>query len=151
MSKTSRKSLLGTLGHQLLVVSGSSVMTLSFFLILPVIQAISADREDKYQLQTVDTAVIEPPPPPPEPEVEEEEPEPEEPPPPAAEAQPLDLAQLELALNPGLGGGLFAGDFSIDLSAVTGGSEGADALFGVSDLDQKPRKLYSPSPAPDAK
>jgi protein TonB len=61
------------------------------------------------------------------------------------DAQPLDLSQLELALNPG-DGGFGGGDFAINLAGVTGGGEEVDAIFSLSDLDQKPRVVYQPAP-----
>ena len=91
-------------------------------------------------------ANIPPPPPPPEEEPpEEEEPEPE-PPKLEQEVEPLDLSQLELALNPGTGAGALQGDFSIDLSQATEGGGGVDELFSLADLDQKPRPVYQPGP-----
>jgi protein TonB len=102
-------------------------------------------------LQTVDLAQIEPPPPTPEVEEEPEpESEPEEAPPELVEeAPPLDLSQLELALNPGFSGGLMgAGDFAVKLNTVTAkSSEDLDAVFSMADLDQKPRVIYQPGPS----
>lgn len=78
-------------------------LTLAVFLILPFMQAI-AEGDKQVMLIPVDNFVPDRPPPPPEPE-EEPEPEENEPEPPklAEESQPLDLSQLELALNPGFG------------------------------------------------
>ena len=145
------RSTLGVLLHQVIVVVGSASMTLAFFLVLPVLQALTADDNDMYDIREAPQAVVDPPAPPPVDEPEPEEQEPEEPPPPKADAQPLDLAQLELALNPGFGTGLFAGDFTVDLSSVTGGPGGVEDLFGLSDLDARPRVIYNPSPTPDGK
>lgn len=153
MAKKSRArgSMLSLILHQLAVAVGSSLFTLAFFLVLPVIQAISGERGPSLEVRKVSGAVIEPPDAPPIEEPEPEEQEPEEPPPPPVDAQPLDLAQLELALNPGLGAGGLAGDFTVDLSAVTGGSGGMDALFGAGDLDQEPRVIYRAGPQLDAR
>ncbi|MFA5087686.1 MAG: energy transducer TonB [Candidatus Omnitrophota bacterium] len=97
-------------------------------------------------VQTVDTVVEEPPPPPPE-EEPEEEPETEERPPELTEtAPPLDLSQLELALNPGFSDGWVAGDFTLKLNVMSSEGEDFDALFFVDDLDQKPRVVYQPGP-----
>jgi protein TonB len=107
-------------------------------------------------VQGVNTALPPPPPPPPvEEEKEEEKPEEEPPPPPklAEETPPLDLSQLELALNPGTGGGA-GGDFEVRLpvGGASGQGEGGDVdqLFSMSDLDQKPRVIYQPSPQTNA-
>jgi protein TonB len=132
--------------HGLLVASGAATLTLGFFLVLPLIQAISKPASSDLVLCSMDSAQLPPPPPPPE-EQPEEEPEPEEQPPQLAEeAPPLDLSQLELALNPGFSEGWMQGDFGIKLNAITGGRDDADALFSMADLDQKPRIMYQPSP-----
>ncbi len=121
------------------------VVSLALFMILPVLQVITKPVTKDLTIRTVDVANLEPPPPPPPMEEEEPEPEEEPPPPPAIDAQPLDLSQLELALNPG-DGGFGGGDFKIDLGGVTGGGEAVDAIFSLSDLDQKPRVVYQPAP-----
>ncbi|WP_372806830.1 energy transducer TonB [Pontiella sp.] len=120
-------------------------LAFAFFMLLPILQVITKPPSKDLTIRSVD-AVVEPPPPPP-PMEEPDEPEPEEqpPPPPAMDAQPLDLSQLELALNPG-DGGFGGGDFSIDLDGLTGNAEEVDAIFSLSDLDQKPRVVYQPAP-----
>jgi hypothetical protein len=113
-------------------------------LVLPLLESITSTPPADLMLQSVATANVPPPPPPPEQEEEKKEEEkPEEPEPPklADEAPPLDLAMLELALNPGAGGG-FSGDFAVKLPVgdSAGGEAGGDVeeLFSMSDLDQKP-------------
>jgi protein TonB len=98
-------------------------------------------------LQSFDTADVPPPPPPPE-EEKEEEPEPEEQPPELMEeSPPIDLSQLELALNPGFSGDWTAGDFGVKLNTTAAsGSSSAEALFSLADLDQKPRAIFQPAP-----
>ena len=65
---------------------------------------------------------------------------------------PLDLAQLEVALNPNLGSGdgWTPGDFIVKLSIGASGEgragENVDALFSMADLDQMPRAIYQASP-----
>lgn len=136
--------------HRLWVLLGAVGLTLMFFLILPLMQTITQPRNMDMELQGIDTANIPPPPPPPEPEQEEEKEE--EPPPPelAEEAPPLDLSQLELALNPGFGDGWMAGDFAVKLNAVASQDDALDAVFSMADLDQKPRVIYQPGPTLDA-
>lgn len=114
-------------------------------MILPVLQVITKPPTKDLTIRTVDVASLEPPPPPPMEEPDEPEPDEEPPPPPAIDAQPLDLSQLELALNPG-SGGFGGGDFAISLDGMTGGGEEVDAIFSLSDLDQKPRVVYQPAP-----
>lgn len=134
---------------RLLVCAGAAAMSLLLFLALPLIQAIGEAREADTLLRTVDSAVLPPPPPPPEPQPDE--PEPEEPPPELIEeAPPLDLAQLELVLNPGAGGNWSGGDLAATLAGLAARREGEDALFSLDDLDQRPRAIYQPGPAPTA-
>jgi len=98
------------------------------------------------ELQSVDIANVPPPPPPPEPEPEEE-PEEETPPPQLMEeAPPLDLSQLELALNPGFSEGWMGGDFAVNLNTVVSKTEDFDAVFSMADLDQQPRAIHQPGP-----
>jgi protein TonB len=121
------------------------LVALGVFMILPILQVITTPLTKDLTVRTVDIANVPPPPPPPMEEPEEPEPEEEPPPPPAVDAPPLDLSQLELALNPG-DGAFGGGDFTINLNGVTGNSGDVDAIFSLSDLDQKPRVVYQPAP-----
>lgn len=113
-------------------------------------QAINSPLKTDTTVQNVDTVNIPPPPPPPEPEPEKKQEE--KPPPPelAEEAPPLDLSQLELALNPGFSEGWMGGDFAVKLNTVATKSDQLDAVFSMADLDQKPRVIYQPGPTLDA-
>lgn len=136
--------------RHLLVVLGAAGLTLALFLVLPLIEAIGDAPKDILELQTVDTVNL-PPPPPPEPEEPEPEREPEEPPPQLQEeVAPLDLSQLELALNPGDGGGWMSGDFGVKLGAIGAGGGDTDALFTLDELDEAPRATYQPQPVLEA-
>jgi protein TonB len=130
------------------VVGGSGLLTLGCFIVLPLMQTIAKQPENDLLLQSVDAANIPPPPPPPE--QEPEPPPPQQAPPPQLDeaAPPLDLSQLELALEPGFGGDGLAGDFTIKLTSVLTGANGtdADALFSLADLDQEPRVVFQQSP-----
>jgi len=153
VERSSRLSELVRAGAVRLATAVSAiVLALAFFLVLPLMQSINQPPTEDVMIHgAVDTATPPPPPPPPEEEPEEEE-QREEPPPPElqAEAVPLDLSQLELALNPPMGDGWLGGDFQVKLgaSALGGGSaeEDVDALFSIADLDQKPRVVYQPGP-----
>jgi protein TonB len=138
--------------HRLLGILAAVGLTVLFFLVLPLIQAISRPPKSDVELTDVDTAALPPPPPPPI-EEPEEEPEEEEPPPEMREeAPPLDLAQLDLALNPGVGDGWGSADFELDLKTLAGGGGGGlGDILDAGDLDQKPRPTYQPSPVIDAK
>jgi protein TonB len=126
-----------------------AALTVVLFLLLPVLQDIGKQKAaDDLALVSVDT--VEAPPPPPVAQEKEPEPPPEEAPPPelAEAAAPLDLSQLELALNPGIGDGA-GGDFAVKLSVA--GAEGAgmqsgDDVFSLAELDQAPRVVFQPAP-----
>ena len=138
--------------HRGAVVVGASAFTLAFFLVLPLLQRINQPLTADLSLTSVDTTLPPPPPPPPEEEPEGEE-EPEEPEPPdlSEETPPLDLSQLELALNPGMGGGWFQGDFAVGLDGGAARAEQVEELFSLSDLDQEPRPIFQPSPRLDGR
>ncbi|MDQ7008350.1 MAG: TonB family protein [Acidobacteriota bacterium] len=132
-----------------LVVVGALACTLGLFVLLPLMQAIGSPAPADLVLEPVDVADFNPPPPPPPVEEKVEE-EPEEEPPPQLEEQaaPLDLAQLELALNPNPVGGAF-GDFVVDIAAqLTAGrrEEAIDEVFSLDDLDQKPSLIFQRMP-----
>jgi protein TonB len=125
-------------------------LTLAVFLVLPVLKTIGNPLDDDLIVRDVGTGELPPPPPPPPEEPPPEEPEQEpEPPRLAEEAPPLDLAQLELALNPSFGDGV-AGDFTIalvnQLSSGEGGEE-LDRIFSSAELDQTPRPLFQRQPS----
>jgi protein TonB len=136
---------------RLSIVTGAVALTMTFFFVLPLIQAISKPPATDLVLQVVDTANLPPPPPPPDDKPEEEEEPEEEPPELMEEAPPLDLSQLELALNPGFSDGWLGGDFAVKLNNVVSSKDDVDALFSINDLDQTPRVIYQPSPVLNAK
>ncbi len=136
--------------HRFLVVVGSIGITFILFLVLPLIQSIKKAPTADLILQPVDTANVPPPPPPPEKEPEKTVKE-EKPPELKETAPPLDLSQLELALNPstGFSEDWMGGDFSVKLNTAVGGSGSGgdvDSLFSMADLDQQPRVIYQPGP-----
>jgi protein TonB len=128
----------------------AAALTLFFFLLLPIIQEAGKPPEADAELRSVSTVNLPPPPPSPPEEPEKEEPEEDEPPPPEmeeAEAPPLDLAQIELALNPGFGGEGAAGDFTLNLDALgETASKQAEAIFALDDLDQPPKATVQTPP-----
>lgn len=139
----------GALLHRLIVLMSAVTFTVILFLVLPLTQSISQPPDADTLVQSVATTDLEPPPPPPEPEKQEEE-KPEEKPPELADVQaPLDLSQLELALNPGgpgSGDGWMSGDFAVSLRPVQAAAGDSDSLFNLADLDQKPRVIHQPGP-----
>lgn len=139
--------VLKELAHRLLVLLGAVGLTLLLFLVLPLMQTLSKPPSTDMIVQSVDTAKLDAPPPPPQEEPEEEPQQEEAPPELNEEAPPLDLSQLELALNPGISEGWTTGDFAVKLNTVvSSGENGVDALFSVADLDQTPRVIYQPGP-----
>lgn len=134
--------------HGTLTVLGALGGMLACFLLLPVLQMITQTVSHDLELRDVDLASLPPPPPPVEEQQEPEKP-PEDPEPPqlAEDAPPLDLSQLEMALNPGFGGGDLAGDYTIKIQGIGGGGgKGDDDLFSLADLDQKPRAVLQQQP-----
>lgn len=151
MRKAVSAILIGT--RRTVAVLGGVVLAIFILLALPILESITSTPPDDLVLS--EASISAPPPPPREIEQEEDKPEeqpPEQEPPKLAdEAPPLDLSQLELALNPGTGGaGGFGGDFTVNLGAaikqVSETTEEADGLFSVGDLDQKPRVIAQSSP-----
>lgn len=140
--------------HRVLVVVGAAGFSAVLFLTLPLLQAITQPPEADLTVRGVDSADMPPPPPPPPEEEKKEEKEQEEPPEPPKlmeESAPLDLSQLELALDLGTGGAEMGGDFTVKITsamatAVQQGSSGADDLVSLADLDQEPRLSHSPQP-----
>ena len=65
---------------------------------------------------------------------------------------PMSLSDLEAALAPGTGGGMFGGGGGFQSGRIGGrggpGGPGADMeqAFSMADLDQKPRAVYQPAP-----
>ena len=139
-------SFIGRIHHFIMVIFCALIFTLVFFLVLPLMQTIAKPIDTDLIVQNIEITKL-PPPPPVMEEEEKKEPEPEEKPPELMEdSQPLDLAQLELALNPGFSEGWLGGDFAVQLNTVVSGNKDVDALFSIADLDQKPRVVYQPGP-----
>jgi len=153
MDRSTPQSGFAKVWRLLLAGVGALAMMLGCFLLLPVLQAISATTPKDLELRSVDTAALPPPPPPIEEEKQEEKPPEDAKPPEMNEtAQPLSLDQLELALNPGTGGSGLDGDYSIKIQglAAAGGGKDGDDLFSLADLDQKPRVLFQQQPTLNA-
>ncbi|MBC2594839.1 energy transducer TonB [Ruficoccus amylovorans] len=115
------------------------------FLLVPVTQFIAdvAKVENAYEVQQASL------PPPEEFQFEEEEIKEEEAPEEEIELEQeppkLTLDQLELALNPGMGGDL-AGDFALPGFSASKGDLDLNAIYELDDLDQKPRPVKQVRP-----
>jgi len=137
--------ILITVLRSAIALPAAAAITLLLFLLLPILQHISEMKKPDLELREVTTAEIPPPPPPAPEEPPEEKPQEEEPPQLTEQAQPLDLAQLELALSGGIGEG--GGDFAIKLAGETKiRSDEAEAVFSLDDLDQAPRVTQQRAP-----
>lgn len=154
MVRRTETSWLRRLLHGTLVMLGGFLCALALFLVLPLLEAISAPPTADLVLSSLETGELPPPPPPPpEEEEEEQEQEAEEEPPPelTEQSQDLDLEQLAVALNPSLDEAAFGGEFVVQLATNLGpkkaDGEAKEELFSVADLDQKPRVVYQPGPA----
>jgi len=156
MMRSSQNKRCGNRGIGRFLVSGSTLvlggaLTVMLFLLLPVLQDVGKQK-DKGDLALTRIDTVEPPPPPPEVQERKEEPPPPEeaaPPELTETAPPLDLSQLELALNPGMGDG-GGGDFAVKL-AVAGmdskaGMQADEDIFSFAELDQAPRVVFQPTP-----
>jgi periplasmic protein TonB len=150
--RSGKKSLAYQLVHRGAVLVGASALTLVFFLVLPIIQAINEPPAADLMRYGAHSAEL---PPPVAPPVEDEPVEEEEVIPPEELDQPdqlLDLSQLELALSSELGGGWGGAGFGqIKLPSLTGGLDGDDdAAFAGAGFDQEARATYKHSPTPNA-
>ncbi len=133
--------------HRTVVVASAVLLTFAAFLVLPVMATLGKPEAPDLVLQTVDTADVPPPPAPPDPEPPPQRETEQEPPQLAERAEPLDLQQLELALNPGTSAGWLGGDLAVGkLPTAAAAAEDAEALFSSSELDQPPRPVHQPSP-----
>ena len=142
-----RSSLARRVFDRFVVALGAIGLTVAVFLVLPLLQAISEPPDLGAEPPPVDIAVL----PTPDPPEEEEEPEPEpEPEPETLEmdepAPMLDLAQMDLLLEPGFGEGGFGSGLLLDLKTGLGGDGQADELFALADLDREPRVISQPGP-----
>lgn len=140
---------------RLAVAVSAVALTAAFFLVLPLIQAITSPPDTDTILRDAETIAnpdddleMEDP-------IEEEEPEEEEEPPELEEQQeapPIDLAALENALSAGAGNaGWGTQSLDIDVSGMAQGPSAGEGLFSLGDLDQKPRVIYQPGPVLNAK
>jgi protein TonB len=106
--------------HAVVVVLGGVGFALATFLVLPLLEAISATPAADLTVVSIDTAAL-----------------------------AHDLAQLEMALDPGFGSAAAAGDFAIRIPGIGPGAadQGVDEMFSLADLDQKPRAIVQQQPA----
>ncbi len=116
------------------------LLSLAMLFVVPFSQILSNLEREEKKVRSFD--VVQPPPPPP-PEIEEppEEPPPEKPPPEMSPPPPqMNLAQLELALNPGIGDAV-AGSAGLETFALSPDAALETELFNVKDLDELPTPI----------
>lgn len=146
--RSGKRPLASVIFHRLLVVFGAVLMTLTFFLVLPIIQAINEPPDKDKKIYNLSEAELPTPPAPPEEEEiipEDPEPEPEDL---TQDEQLLSLDDLQLALSGDLGGGWSTGGFGqVKLPSLTDGSGGDDASFAPGALDSDPRATYRHPPS----
>ncbi|QNN23165.1 TonB family protein [Planctomycetales bacterium ZRK34] len=138
-------SFIKSIAHLLVVAVGAVALTLVFFLVLPLMQAINKPPTNDLTVHDVAVTDTPPPPPPPEEKPPEEPEEPEEAPQLSEESAPLDLSQLELALNPSFGSGALTGDFAVKINVADAASEDG-GIVDFDDLDQQARVISQTSP-----
>jgi protein TonB len=123
-------------------VLGAVIATLILFLILPFTQLFSNVRREIVLLRPLEVVI---PPPPPPPKQPPEEKKPEEKPELKEKPKPLTLSQLELALNPGVGGAL-EGDFGLGFAASAPDVVEEMKIFELFEVDKEPQLLYQAQP-----
>jgi len=119
------------------VAAASVLLAFGIFMLVPFTQLL--DPVGRKPTETVQVDIAPPPPPPPPEPPEEDEPEEIEEPPPSPPSPPppkLSLAQLDLALEPGIGSAM-EGAFSFEgFSAPPDAAAEMKDLFDVSELDE---------------
>jgi len=118
--------------------------TIGLFMALPFFQLISTVGDPSVDISTLELSKPPPPQPPeqetPPPEEKKDEQKPE-----LKRKQPkLTLAQLELALNPGMGDATSGGDFSMDFQVDA--MEELEFIFDISEVDRIPHPIYQVAP-----
>ena len=129
--------------HVVLGVMLGAIFTFIVFLLVPLTQFIADEKPESSDAEQMDIAFT----PPDELQMEEEPPPPEqeEEPPEMEETPELSLEQLELSLNPGMGGDL-AGDFALPGMGLGKADLDISSIFDLDDLDKQPRATTQPMP-----
>ncbi len=124
---------------------GGALLTLFIFMALPITQLLS-DRHSANTHTVLENPSIPPPPsPPPEPPPEEEEVADEDVPELQEEVLTLDLNQLDVALNPGVGDALNIGSAILGFG-ITPDTIAQMDIFELQDLDNDPQRIVAVAP-----
>ncbi len=138
-------SLMSGGGSRVLSYLGTSALTVFIFLALPITQLLSEKGVPASTVVMESVSIPPPPPPPPDPPSEKEEiaevdiPELEK------DLQPLDLSQLDIALNPGVGGALNMSNALFGFG-VTPDTIAQMDIFELNDLDNDPQRIVAIRP-----
>ena len=111
-------------------------------ILLPLTQFLNPN-DGKKQVRSVEVA-LPPPPPPPISEPPPPPDTPEEPPPPPDQSMNIDLSQLDMSLNAGVGN-VMAGAFAFKGFSARQDAMSEMKIFNLAELDRKPRLLRKPS------
>ncbi len=132
-------------GSRVLSYFGASALALFIFLALPITQLLNEKGAPASTIVSESVSIPPPPAPPPEPPPPEEElvevdvPELEK------ELHPLELSQLDVALNPGFGGALNI-SYALLGFGVTPNTIDEMDTFELKDLDNNPRRIVAIPP-----
>jgi len=125
--------------------SGAFVLAVLIFLALPLTQLLSDLSKKADRIVSADPSIPPPPAPPPEPPPEEEPEKEEDKPELQQEVKPLDLSQLDVALNPGVGDALNVGNAILGFG-ITPDTIAQMDIFELKDLDNNPRRIFAVGP-----
>ena len=121
---------------------GALAIAFGIGILLPLTQLLNPN-EGKKQIRSVEIA-LPPPPPPPISEPPPPPDTPEEPPPPPDQSMNIDLSQLDMNLNAGVGN-IMAGVFAFKGFSASKDAMSEMKIFNLAELDRKPRLLRKPS------
>ena len=121
---------------------GALAIAFAIGIILPLTQLLNPG-DGKKTIRSVEIA-LPPPPPPPISEPPPPPDTPDEPPPPPEQAMDIDLSQLDLSLNAGVGN-VMSGAFAFKGFAAKSNAMSEMKIFNLSELDRKPRLLRKPA------
>ncbi|MFL2913277.1 MAG: energy transducer TonB [Opitutales bacterium] len=126
------------------VLLGLGALAISFAIgiLLPLTQLLNPG-DGKKIVRSVEVA-LPPPPPPPISEPPPPPDTPEEPPPPPDQSMEIDLSQLDISLNAGVGN-VMTGAFAFKGFAAKSDAMSEMKIFNLADLDRKPKLLRKPS------
>lgn len=134
-------------GNLLLPLLAALVMTAFLFFVLPLTQMLSASGRTRLTLTRIDVSLPPPPPPPQKPPPPPEEKKEEQKPELREQPRPLTLSQIEMALNPGIGGAL-QGDFSLDFARMDAlpDTVAEMRIFELAEVDRNPEAIRTVPP-----